>query len=227
MKVRTLGHVFFLPLLVIVSCTYETGIEPDRYNVDVGTFALLEESLAMMPYQGETQVVFVDSLEQEIIFNIAEAPFGSYTGIILDHNVYEPGDTVRYHFSAERKTISLENDSLEVKFELSVAATPYFADLEKGYVADVTRILLYTPMSTFVAVSVFNHIVNQRTWPSASSSTIEHYDTLFVFNMEFHDVLKNSYVFLPPPSIVYFNYDVGIVSFTDHFGKRWRFERFL
>ena len=224
MRSYTLLLVAFSLSLFITSCTYDVGIDAiDKYNVDIGSFTLLSESLEMLPYLDKIGVVFMDSLANELVLTIQESQVILTNGTLFHYDVYEPGDTVRYGYRSQYKSFHLRNDSLDLSFTISLAARPYYSDPTSSYVADVTSILRNVSGVPYSLVQVFYHVLNQRTWPEVFLSA-ENIGFLAIFNKNFDDVLLTEYFGSKP--MVYFNYDVGIVSFTDHTDKQWRFDRF-
>lgn len=214
-------------LAILHSCTDDVGIDPsDKHYIDIGTYELLEESLAMLPYYGKSKTVFVDSTESELVFEIRDLFPGLHTinVVLTNYDVFEDGDTVQYAYESERETFLLTNDSLTLTFKVDLTATPYSADPESRFVADVLEVWRSTTGS-YPFRQVFLHVLNQRTWPQMST-VIEDVGTISIFNKTFSNVLVTNYSpFFESPRI-YFNYEIGIVSFEYPEGNTWRFERF-
>ena len=75
------------------------------------------------------------------------------------------------------------------------------------------------PEDPLRATRVFHHLTDPRTYPSFAPPLI--IEELEIFEKNFQNVIL--YDHSSPESIVKFNYEVGIVSFTDLNGKTWRF----
>ncbi|MBK8081455.1 MAG: hypothetical protein IPK25_14950 [Saprospiraceae bacterium] len=112
---------------------------------------------------------------------------------------------------------------MKIKFDLSLRAAPYYHEPKNEYVADVLDIFIKDPNFGLVSRQVFSHVTNKRTWPEILDNELN--SEKVIFNRIFYDVLNSG--ILNPLSKVHFNYEYGIVSFTDFSGKLWRFERFM
>lgn len=206
------------------SCTYDVGVAPvDKYNIDIGSFELLDESITQFPYQNKTLAVYRDTVGNEVLFRVSEALHEPARSTLIRYNVYLPGDTVRYSYDYEYRHAGLYCEELDVRFTVNLKAEPYHPDPTTEYVADVLNVFIYNQGSTTKSTQVFWHVLDQRTWPEVFSAT-SNIASLNVFDQVFQNVFVTN--ISNPISKVYFNYDVGIVSFTDHAGKRWRFDRF-
>ncbi len=187
--------------------------------IDIGEYTLLEESIAALPYLNKTSITFVDSLANQVEFSIQEFDLLQIDSAFLyKYNVYEPGDTVLYKYAGEIKRFKLQNDSLGMVFDLSLRARPYYEDPEQGYVADVLEIICSNPDSENSYSTVFYHVVDRRTWPFYIPSEV--ISGIEIIERLFYDV----YLGLYDKSEVYFNFEYGIVSFTDRDENLWRFE---
>jgi hypothetical protein len=222
---RIIVSFCFSIMLIAFSCTKEIP-DPaeDIHNIDIGSYTLLPSSIDKIPYLGKKAIVFVDSNFNEIVFEIIEFPVSQlYRVTSYRYNVYSPGDTVTYHYLTQSKSFSFIQDSLKIEFNLILGAMPYYSEPKSEYVADVLNIWMKDPNVAFTRRQVFSHVTNQRTWPEIWIN--EWSSEKVILNRIFYDVFRN--VFSNPLSKVHFNYEYGIVSFTDFSGKLWRFERFM
>lgn len=227
MKYRILLQLFIIScaLLALCSCSKDDDApspmeEETLKTFDIGEYRLLDESISKLPYLNKTKVTFVDSLNNRIDLTINEADlFQTDSSYLFRYDVFEEGDTVRYLYFGENKTFQLYNDSLNIHFSHELRARPYYMDPEKQYIADVLSIWLRNPENQNRLHGVFYHVVNQRTWPTASETVYSPSKVLLdkVFNDVYYSDYANSI------SEVYYNYEFGIVSFTDRDGKTWRF----
>lgn len=223
---RNIIKLLCITILLAFSCSKES-IVPDKediYNVDIGVYRLLQSSIDTLPYLGKKGIVFIDSNFNNIVFKIAEEPVTLFRGsYLLKYDVYELGDTVKYHYSFESKNFKIRNDSLNMEFDFSLMASPYYIEPKNEYVADIIDIFCKNPGPEYLFSQVFYHETNSRTWPASWNYPSIKEKT--ILNRTFTDVLNVG--FTNPLSIVNFNYKYGIISFTDFNGKLWRFEKLL
>lgn len=222
---RNIINFCFTIILLAFSCSKDSIIpaDDDIHNVDIGVYNLLQSSIDTLPYLGKKGIVFIDSNFSNIVFEIIEKPITQFNGAyLLKYNVYEPGDTVKYHYSYQSKYFTIRNDSLKIEFEFSLESSPYYAEPKNEYVADIINIFCMDPGPEYLFSQVFYHITNKRTWPK--SSNYQSISEKVILNRTFQDVLNVG--FHDPLSIVNFNYKYGIISFTDFSGKLWRFDKF-
>ncbi len=227
-----------LSLLLFLSCGSDDEeiliIKETTSIVDIGEYNLLDESLKAMPYFGGKDILFVDSIGNELEVTVTEFDIFTYSSpnYLYKYDVYEEGDTVKYAYTSQSMNFSFEAPSLEIKMNLSLMARPYYSDPESRAIADVINIFCVYPepvMDTvnnlvISAAQVFYHLVNQRTWPNALS-TFQFEEELVLLGRSFKDVYSNQIT--ETKSKVYYNYELGILSFEDHTGKTWRFEKWL
>jgi len=223
----TLFYLFLFSFL-FVACDDDDITAPpvDLYNVDIGSYELLEESLAAYPYTDKTGVLFVDSLGNEMTLTINDLPVfnSSSPATLFRYNVYDQGDTVRYEYFPESKSSQLVNESLDLNLRTSLTTQPYYSDPESMTVADVVNVSINEKGNTFRSFVVFTHVFDQRSWPEENTIT-ENIESIEFFGREFMNVWHTP--FNDTYSPVHFNYEFGIVYFTDHEGKGWRFDKFI
>ncbi|HMT55103.1 MAG TPA: hypothetical protein PKD16_18855 [Saprospiraceae bacterium] len=224
---KNIRYFFFATLILAFSCSKDSMISDmdnemdDKYNVNIGSYKLLQSSIDAMPYLGKKSIVFVDSSANEMVFVINESPILEGNVTLFTYNVYQAGDIVNYHYSRQYKTFLISNDSSGLEFICSLESTPYYTEPQKKFVADVFNVIIKNPNDQNSFRQVFYHITNQRTWPITTNTPP--ISEKIILNRTFQDVLIDD--FTNPLSIVHFNYEFGIISFTDFDGKLWRFER--
>lgn len=211
-------------IFTFVACKEEV-VEPiGNVNCDfeIGSYEILNSSFDAIPYYGKKKIVFEDSLGQLVECTISEVNSLLSGGTFIHYNVNEPGDTVRYCYSAQRKNFSIKNDSLEINFLVSLRSAPSYSDPQSGRVADLLEIyfndLTVTPYKGY---QVFSKMVDQRTYLNPFSSN-ELFATIQFHGEEFHNVEKTK--FTNPELILYYNQSEGIVAFRDKTNKLWRFD---
>lgn len=211
-----------LLLLAFNSCSDDiqnTVSDPDDI-IDIGTYTLKESSINKIPYLGKKHIIFLDSFNHKVKFDIIEKNILFINSILYRYDVHKVGDTVQYSSVNETKTFIIKNDSLGIQFDLRLEASPYHADPESKNIADVVNIFCLDPDPNIYASQVFYTVLDQRTWlKSYNTIPIDEMDFL---GRKFQLVLTNN--FMDPLSIMFFNYQYGIISFTDFDGKIWRFE---
>ena len=143
-------------------------------------------------------------------------------GYYYNYDVYHKGDTVKYSYSYEQKSYSLRNDSLKISFQLNLESNPHYEGPMRKFVMDILHIIYWDTIPPLYGNQVFFDIVALRTVPYP-------WETILIPEKEilgkiFYDIVD--IVIGMPKSIVYFNYQFGIVSFTDKQNKQWRFESF-
>lgn len=221
------GFVFlaFLLTLSMYSCMEMELNDPspeDKF-IDIGSYELLDESLEKLPYLDLEGLVFVDSSGNSITFSIDEKPLFQSTGNTLyKYDVFEVGDTVLYRYTSEIKSFEIQNDSLDMRFSVSLAARPYYPEPENEFIADVLNIYCNNPDPNITSSQVFYHETSTRTWPTSWNSDV--IEEIEIMGRSFTEVYNID--FINPISVVHFNYEFGIISFTDMNGKLWRFESF-
>lgn len=210
-----------LPGAILFSCKKE---ETDFSYKDLGLFHLLPESIEQLPYKGKSLIVFADSLNNKVTFNILEGDeISTYMSSIHHYNVFEEGDTVIYDYRSEYKSILIFNDSLSVKLGIYLSADPLYETPNIDVVADVLSLQYFYLNSQNSSTQVLKHITNLRTWPSLYY--IPFIDEIEILGVTFYNVVDNNVS--QHESTVRFNYEFGVISFIDRQGKLWRFEEFL
>lgn len=225
------NHICILTYLAFIiisiqSCSdEEVPFVPENEEgvVDIGEYFLLPESISQLPYFNQTGIVFIDSLGDEVVFDIIENELRDITSTLYKYNVIEVGDTVMYKYTGESISFVIENDVLDMQFNMSLSTQPYYTDPEMGWVADVLNIFCVDPSPDVYSRQVFYHVTDDRTWPTVfQQESIEEIDIL---GQTFFEVWNTN--FSDPKSVVNYNYELGIVSFTDMNGKLWRFKEFI
>lgn len=225
-SITLLLALFTLPFLSSCNLDDGTDVAPEEGlpTIDIGSYSLLPESIAKIPYVNQSGIIFVDTFGTEVFFSVEEEDiFESNGSNYYRYDVFEEGDTVVYEFNTEIKTFNLESTALGMQFRLRLRAMPYYADPESEAVADVMEVSLpFLNSPNFSSQIVFRHEVDTRSYPTSFNN--EPIPEIEIFDRTFTEVIWNDYT--NPISQVYFNFEYGIVSFTDYQGKQWRFEDF-
>lgn len=206
---------------ILFSCKKE---ETEFSYKDLGLFHLLPESIEQLPYKDKSLVVFADSLNNKVNFNIHESDdISTYRSSIHHYNVFEEGDTVIYEYRSETKGILVSNDSLSIKLVIQISANPLYETPDIDVVADILTISYINLNNQNTSTQVFSNVMNPRTWPS-------YYYTPPINEIEIHGVTFMNVLYnrqTQNKSNTNFNLENGVLSFTDFQGKLWRFDKLL
>lgn len=211
-----------LSLLYTACNKDDSGFDPNAslYSiVDIGDFELLQESIDQMPYQGKDSVTFVDRDQKRLVFKIRETFIDGTNVSIEAFNVNVPRDTVVYRYGSQSKIIYLTNDSLGLRFSLHLSAESLDYDLNNPTVVD--RLLGWVYFNgASLGKNILTHVTNQRDYVGNLNPGV--YEDIELFGREFKDVYHNR--FSNPASFVRFNYEFGIISFTDEENTVWVYQ---
>lgn len=222
--------LLFLSITVLLnSCTKDADEidildEENCTDLDLGEFKLLDDSINKLAYADQSKIIFVDSLGNEVEFTISESDVFEGESTSYRYDVCEIGDTVRYIYRGENKFFIINNDSLELNLRLWLDVEAYIQPevRDSNYIADFLEIYCRTPDSQTTRRLVFSHIINARSWPEEESYVMPISD-IEIYGKTFSNVLKMTYK--TEITQVMFNYEFGIISFTDLRDKLWRFDR--
>ena len=223
MKVKLL----MLILIVLIGCSDDAdspNVMVENENmIDIGTYTLLQESISTIPYQLDNTVVFVDSTGTEMLLEItSQELIKSGPSRLFRYNVNMEGDTISYLYTTEFKHSYIVNEEHNLSFRATLKAQPLYSDPESRSVSDIYQIFCTLPNNIITSAEVFVETINQRTWPT--SIDVKVLGDVEIFGRTFENVRMTE--FTNPKSDVLFNYELGLVSFTDHENEVWRFERF-
>jgi len=198
--------------------------------IEIGEYKLLQESLSKIPYLNKNVIIFQDLQGNQQEFTISESDlFKTDSAFLYKYDVIEAGDTITYQYTVESKRFYIKNKELDIIFSFNLRATPYRKDPETRYVADVVEVGYSKPNNNNSSRRVFFHVLNQRSWPEINSALggaiMKHSDTVKILDKDFYNVYSNEY-YQDPKLKIYFNYEFGILSFTDRNNKLWRFKSF-
>jgi len=220
----TLWIFAFGCLMLIASCGKDE-VTPvleetsDDKTLDVGSYIIQFKSLERIPYEGKKRITFVDSSNAPTVFEISEREIFVESVAFSRNDVFEIGDTVNYTYKTEQKIYRLINNSLSLFFDLRLRAEPFFTDSEAVVMLDVLNVSLKDPTNASPSDEAFCFTIDPRSSPFIPANppinSVEIGGRIFQNVLTSH--LENS------PSVMHFNYEFGILSFTDPNGKEWRF----
>ncbi|MFK8058108.1 MAG: hypothetical protein AB8F78_18415 [Saprospiraceae bacterium] len=187
--------------------------------VEVGDFELLQESIDQLPYQGKDSVTFVDRDENRLTFQIRES-FNPSTQVSTEYfNVDFPRDTVIYTYGSQSKDFYLSNDSLNLRFYIDLSVYVYDVQSENLEICDHLEVW-FKYDDNRLRTQVLRDVTNERTL--LESWWQVEYEDIELLGRGFEDVFYSR--FSNPVSFVRFNYELGIISFTDLDNKMWVYE---
>lgn len=236
MKER-ISKTYFIFYLVLLHCTLYLGsctkeqeemiviVFPDELECDesIGAFSLLTSSLSYTPYSGRDSVTFVDSLGASLVFSIVEGELNEFQGALIKYDVFVPGDTFRYCYQTEGASFVLENEKEELRFRLTIQASPDYNNPGPGQVSDVCSIWYSNPdPPPHSSSQVFFSTIALRTGSYTDQNIV--IPEMKVFGKTFFDVERTN--FSNPKIVVWYSRSEGIVCFKDTGGKRWRWNGF-
>ena len=208
-----------LTCLLWSSCNLDTSDDTANARlVDIGTYTILPSTLASFVYAGRDEVVFVDSLGNRRVLFLGEEDIKNKLGIaIVKDDPTNPDKKVNYQFDTQFKRYILKNDSFFIRFNLELEARPWADNPESRLVADFMNI--YYPNALGSPELVGFAEVDQRTWPRSVMPIP--LDTLSIFGFDYYNVYQYTTIEKPPTTMEY-SKELGIVSFVDWTGVKWR-----
>ena len=212
-------------LWMIASCKKENTDIPDptenEDSIDIGAYALLESSRNAVPYKGKSSVTFVDSAGNELIFPITVFANKTLEGCLYKYDVHQQGDTVKYCYKTEYDSYGLVNNANNLYFQIMLEAKPFYSDPESRKVADVLHVSIRDATETGKYHQVYYQTIALRSFPLLYDDNTT-FAQLTFWGRDFSNVSKTNFAI--PYRLVFYNQEFGIVAFTDHNGKLWRFK---
>ena len=225
--------IIFICILLLFDCKGDDDFISENMNenslgncdVDLGDFNLLPASLEASPYSGKNAVFFENNLGELIEFKITEKNILNLDGLFIDYNVEVDGDTVSYCYTVQRKAFTLTSEEPILEFDLFLEARPYFANIVEMQSADVLN-LFYTNLAAEPEryVMIFRKNLAQRNYPVPLYTNNTTFESMKFLGKTFQIVEKTNYN--TPSLLLYYNTDVGIVSFENDFYGNWIFSHF-
>jgi hypothetical protein len=190
--------VLFLLLSVSLLC------EQCKKESKLGTIFLTDEAMEFFPYEGGEEIVFIDSIGDEIPYTIEEPKIQ-----ITDEGGY----------SREKLTVAPLGLSID------------FTDPNYPPIKTIFSInFKFDDHPEITWGMQGNWILESGKLKSCSSgicSTAQYYDSLTIVNKKFYKVYELSLVNIPPYEAyktLYYNIEEGVIGFKTNFGRRWRID---
>lgn len=217
--------ISFLLIASITSCKKNDELTVCNFEteIDLGEFSLLQESRQSIPYTGNQRIYFRDELQNEVYFDFSEENTG-YTSLVYYGMPfeYECNDSVlMQQLSAEGDAfwynLTEPQHLLNMTLHLELNSISNIEDYLEG--VDFLEFLSGTEdyNERFRLVEV---IVNRR---DLSDEVVNKYptsvDNLYLGGKKYNNVYTNK------TNSAYYNYEQGILAFTDNEGKFWIYDR--
>jgi hypothetical protein len=233
---------YIILFVSLLSCSgSDLEIESPNNPDDKGEFEesinyqLKDSSLSIMPYQGRTKVIFVDSLSNTLEFSIEEKELetNNFSTYNKELDKCEPPS-----WTEESKEIIITNDSLDLTFHLELKT-----DLDRsGSGEKKFRDVLFLWTVSHPAKdentnssedsdniiesrhSLFQCTVDPRT--SQYSSISLPADSLMILGRTFYKVYRPELHGIKKEYSIFFNFEFSILGFRDFQSKAWRFSHY-
>jgi hypothetical protein len=196
----------------------------DLVLTPIDPFTILPNSGKFLsPYYGKDQVVFVDSLGNELIFKVKTSlnDIKNYAWRFYDVNMV--GDTVEKLYPCTGDKVILTDTSNTLQFSLEVFPELYLPTTDSSSVKTVDRAFIWFHKKSYPHIySVYSKILDARdsTEPHHSWSFNIIEPTRTFLGQSFSDVEHTDYT--NPHALIYYNNTYGIVAFSDYDHKIWR-----
>ena len=222
-----LTQVLVLSILIALTTSCEKDDDPIICNyeteVDLGQFSLLPESRQSIPYSGNQRIYFKDELQNEIYFDFSEENEGYHSPVHYGTTVeYECNDSaVLQHLSAEGDAYwynltepqHLLNMTLHLQLNSNTQTQDY---LESGdFLLFLSGTEDYNEQFRLIDI-----LVNRR---DLSDEIVSKYPTSL--NSVYLGGKKYNNVYTNETNSAYYNFEQGIIAFTDNDGKFWIYDR--
>lgn len=181
---------------------------------------ILDSSLLVMPYLNSRKVVFQDSSNNELVFKVREFELQDNPTNYIISDYCNGIDSITINHTLMYKSVHVKNDSLDIKLGATIRTELNEEYLKQGYVADGIRITIADPDIVNRGRVLFQSIINKRKWKKEWA--VNTLDSVQIGDRYFKNVFYNEPAQFQSP--VYFNYDFGILNFTDRRGVTFTYK---
>ncbi len=220
-----LYHPLLLLGIFLFACKKEEAEEPQTPQqdniVDIGSYSLLESSRNAVPYKGKSSATFIDSIGNELTFPIESSIGSNFEGCLWKYDVYQPGDAVQYCYKSQNDNYWLRNDARNLDINITLEPRPFYSDPESGKLKDVLTVTIRSDVQPNVSHQIFHQTIDFRTNSGVADNNII-YPQITFWGKEFFNAYRTNLT--TPYRLLYYNQEFGIIAFTDHSGKLWRFK---
>lgn len=214
--------IAFLSLLTIISCKKDDLSDPCA-DEDLGEFRLLCNATNSIPYKENTKLFFQDSIGNQVEFDFDYGNGGYRTAEYYITTPCEFNNTKEKRYKINQDyywyDINETSPSLNLKFFLSLRVDPYqeFDEMEVSDQLEINRRNKADTNSMTVEIGI---LVNSRELTEEDINKFpKPIDNISLLGRTFHKVYSNL------DSSFYYNYEKGIIAFTDWDEKLWVLEK--
>lgn len=200
----------------LIVCNFET-------EIDLGEFSLLPESRQSIPYTGNQRIYFKDELQNEIYFDFSEENEGYHLPVhygmpfeyecndsVIMQQLSAVGDAFWYNLTEPQHLLNM---TLHLKLDPVSFRGDY---LEGG---DILKFSSGTEDHN-TKLPLVGVIVSRK---DLSDEVVNKYptsvDNIYLGGKQYNNVYTNE------SNSAYYNYEQGIIAFTDNEGKFWIYDR--
>jgi hypothetical protein len=227
---KRIYYIFLVLSFVSTGCDKEEknpDIVIDDHQIcdyDLGKYILHPNSILANPYRFGEKISFVDSLLDTMTLSVINVYRPNNTGnsMLYFYNYHVPGDTVIMCYMADNLYVFLQSDKSHLRFGLNISTQPYYSDPRSGKFSDEINIWVNEKDDPNKSYGVFYDIVHQQNAPE-NTSRVVNLPVFDLFGKAFNQVKYNE--FQNTSKKLWYNDTEGIVAFTDHEGKLWRFAK--
>lgn len=218
LKIPRLLLVVFLSLLTIISCKKDDLSDPCAEE-DIGRFRLLDNAINSIPYKENTTLFFQDSIGNQVEFEFIYGNGGYVSGDIIHSSACVFDTSLQKVYKANedyyRYDVIETNDSLNIKLIIVLKVKPFFLHFGTIEISDQLGIGRSLTGSNSSAIHL-NILVNSRELTEEDINMfLKPIDNINLHGRTFYNVYYNTY------SSFYYNYEKGIIAFTDLDEKLW------
>lgn len=222
-------HLFVIFSFLFIGCEDDPlPVEAvDRWACDfqLRKYTLSQSSIDVNKYKLGDKVIFVDSNKNELILNVSSVKkssddLGLTKMFVYDYKV--KGDTAIFCYNADRLEIKLNTSDNIIRLKLGVYPKPYYDDPLSGKFSDYLHVYLFDQLEPFKSSGVFETIIDKKNNPDILNFT-KTISELTIYGKTFKDVMYNE--FANAKNYLWYTMSEGIIAFTDHDGKKWRYDR--
>jgi hypothetical protein len=213
-------------IVVLIICGFLLGC-PDQEattsnstlcpsEFDLGDISLIDNSLAKFPYsEVDSKAIFTDSLGNEIDFEIKNLSTREQITSLPGKCSYNQSQNVTYIFKLIYRYVELVNDSLDLRFNISMTPElyPFFYSESEGN--DILILNLNKPVDSSVDNEIFRLFVNRRNSNSGSGFLgiqPNYEETISLNDTNFEIVFWDQKVIMNNDFKIYFTMQNGIIG---------------
>jgi len=210
-----------LILVLLFSCTKDDSSCPE--NIYAGRYDPTDKALSTCPYEENATVIFSDSLGNTLEFTVSEKRFNVIHWSIPGHCPTNYYQMIKFSHDGGRWEVLLENDTASVLLEIAVLT---LLDYDTHKIFD--QLVVSVGVFDAVFYQTLDLPVDQRLMRDPEfekrRSNIGFEESITILGTTFKEVYHEKYFDHNFQFKTYYNYDQGVVSFRDNYGKRWVFE---